>query len=142
MKNCIGLAVIVISLVLISFKPFFNIDEVAVAIRSGNASQLSGYLDNRVDISLPDKSDTYSKSQAEMIIRDFFMTNRVQTFQVKHKGENGGSEFCIGILKTTNGDFRTTLFMKNKGRQANCSRNCGFNLLNNLLFSFKLTEYS
>jgi hypothetical protein len=115
MKNLIGIASIAVSLFLISFKPFFNIDEVAVAIRSGNVSQLSGYLDNRVDISLPDKSDTYSKSQAEMIIRDFFLTNRVQTFQVKHKGENAGSEFCIGILKTNNGDFRTTLFMKMKG---------------------------
>ncbi len=110
-----GLAVIAVSLVLFSFKPFFNIDEVAIAIRSGDVSQLSGYLDNRVDISLPDKSDTYSKSQAEMIIRDFFTTNRVQTFQVKHKGENAGSEFCIGILKTSTGDFRTTLFMKLKG---------------------------
>jgi Domain of unknown function (DUF4783) len=115
MKKLAGFAIIAVSLFLISFKPFFNIDDVAVAIRSGNASQLSGYLDNRVDISLPDKTDTYSKSQAEMIIRDFFMTNRVQNFQVKHKGENGGSEFCIGILKTSNGDFHTTLFMKLKG---------------------------
>jgi uncharacterized protein DUF4783 len=115
MNKLIGLTIIAASFVLVSFKPFFNIDDVAVAIRSGNVSQLSGYLDNRVDISLPDKSDTYSKSQAEMIIRDFFMTNRVQNFQVKHKGENGGSEFCIGILKTSTGDFRTTLFMKLKG---------------------------
>jgi hypothetical protein len=115
MNKFIGLTIIAASFVLISFKPFFNIDDVAVAMRSGNVSQLSGYLDSRVDISLPDKSDTYSKSQAEMIIRDFFITNKVQNFQVKHKGENGGSEFCIGILKTSTGDFRTTLFMKLKG---------------------------
>jgi hypothetical protein len=50
-----------------------------------------------------------------MIIRDFFTTNVVENFLVKHKGENGGSEFCIGVLKTRNGDFRTTLFMKQKG---------------------------
>lgn len=115
MNKFIGLTIIAASFVLLSFKPFFNIDDVAVAMRSGNISQLSGYLDSRVDISLPDKSDTYSKSQAEMIIRDFFITNKVQNFQVKHKGENGGSEFCIGILKTSTGDFRTTLFMKLKG---------------------------
>jgi hypothetical protein len=115
MNKFIGLTIIAASFILISFKPFFNIDDVAVAMRSGNISQLSGYLDSRVDISLPDKSDTYSKSQAEMIIRDFFITNPVQNFQVKHKGENGGSQFCIGILKTSSGDFRTTLFMKIKG---------------------------
>ncbi len=115
MKNLLGLAILTVSLVLVSFKPLFNIDEVAVAMRSGNAGELSRYLDNRVDIMLPDKTDSYSKSQAEMIIRDFFVTNGVQNFQVRHKGENSGSEFCIGVLQTRNGNYRTTLFMKKKG---------------------------
>jgi hypothetical protein len=115
MKHFKGLVIILMSLVFISFRPYFSIDDVATAMRSGNANELSRYLDNRVDISLPDKSDTYSKTQAEMVIRDFFSTNGVQSFQVKQKGENGGSEFCIGLLKTRNGDFRTVLFMKLKG---------------------------
>ena len=113
MKNLAGWALI-ISLFLVSFKPF-NIDEVATAIRSGNVDQLSIYLDYRVDISLPDKTDTYSKSQAEMIIRDFFTRNAVRNFQIKQRGETGGSEFCIGTLQTQNGDYRTSLFMKQKG---------------------------
>ena len=115
MKNHLGLAFIALSLTLLSFANFFSIDDVAIAIRSGNISQLSEYLDNRVDITLPDRSDTYSKSQAEMIIRDFFSTNEVQSFKIKRKGENSGSEFCIGILHTRNGDFQTTVFMKQKG---------------------------
>lgn len=115
MKSILGLAVITLSLVLVSFRPSFSLDEVAYAMRSGNAGQLGRFLDSRVDISLPEKSDSYSKSQAEMIIRDFFNTNGVQNFQIKHKGENGGSEYCIGVLQTRNGDYRTTLFMKQKG---------------------------
>jgi Domain of unknown function (DUF4783) len=113
MKSLRGLASVFCVLILASsFRPSFSIDDVASAIRSGNVAQLSSYLDNRVDITLPEKSDTYSKTQAEMIIRDFFQTNEVQNFQVKHKGENGGSEFCIGLLKTRNGDYKTVLFMK------------------------------
>jgi len=115
MKNHLGLAFIAFSLLLLSFTNFFSIDDVAIAIRSGNISQLSEYLDNRVDITLPDRSDTYSKSQAEMIIRDFFSTNEVRSFKIKRKGENSGSEFCVGILQTRNGDFQTTVFMKQKG---------------------------
>jgi hypothetical protein len=115
MKSILGLAVLTVSLFLVSFRASYNLDDVAFAIRSGNVGQLSRYLDNRVDISLPDKSDTYSKSQAEMIIRDFFTTNGVQNFQIRHKGENGGSQYCIGVLQTRNGDYRTTLFMKQKG---------------------------
>ncbi len=116
MKSILGLAVLTFSLVLVSFRPSFSLDEVAYAMRSGNAGQLSVYLTTAASISsLPEKSDSYSKSQAEMIIRDFFVTNGVQNFQIKHKGENGGSEYCIGVLQTHNGDYRTTLFMKQKG---------------------------
>jgi len=113
MKSVLGLAVIAVALVLVSFRPDYNIDDIASAMKAGNISQLSRFLDTRVDISLPEKSDTYSKSQAEMIIRDFFNTNVVRNFLVKHKGENSGTEFCIGTLQTRNGgDYRTTLFIK------------------------------
>jgi hypothetical protein len=116
MKSIFGLAVLTISLVLVSFRPSYTLDEITAAIRVGNVGELSRYLDSRVDISLPEKSDTYSKIQAEMIIRDFFSTNGVQNFLVKHRGPNGsGSEFCVGVLQTHNGDYRTTLFVKQKG---------------------------
>jgi hypothetical protein len=116
MKSILGLAVVLCSFVLVSFRPTYTLDEITGAIRVGNVGELSRYLDNRVDISLPNKSDTYSKIQAEMIIRDFFSTNGVQNFLIKHKGTNGGgSEFCVGVLQTRNGDYRTTLFIKQKG---------------------------
>jgi hypothetical protein len=115
MKSILGLAVLSLSLVLVSFRPLYTVDEITYAMRVGNAGQLSQFLDNRVDISLPEKSDTYSKIQAEMIIRDFFTTNGVQNFLVKRRGTNGGSEFCVGVLQTRNGDYRTTFFIKQKG---------------------------
>jgi hypothetical protein len=118
MKSIFGLAVLTISLVLVSFRPTYTLDEITAAIRVGNVGELSRYLDSRVDISLPEKSDSYSKVQAEMIIRDFFSTNGVQNFTIKHRDRapNGsGSEFCVGVLQTRNGDYRTTLFLKQKG---------------------------
>ena len=118
MKSIVGLALLTFSLVLVSFRPLstYTLDDITSAIRIGNAGELSRYLDSRVDISLPDKSDTYSKIQAEMIIRDFFTTNGVQNFLVKHNSHTGGgSEFCVGVLQTRNGDYRTTLFIKQKG---------------------------
>ena len=115
MKSVLGIAILTITLFLVSFRPLYSFDDITVAMRSGNIGKLSPYLDTRVDIDLPDKSDTYSKSQAEMIIRDFFTTNVVKNFLVKRKGENGGTEFCVGVLQTRNGDYRTTLFLKQKG---------------------------
>jgi hypothetical protein len=117
MKKFLGIAIASISLFLSSFSPSYSIDEVLAALRTGNASQLAKYFDNRVDISLPNKSDNFSKNQAEMILRDFFASNEVKNFVVKHKGENNGSQFCIGLLQTRNGNFRTKLYMKQKGNQ-------------------------
>lgn len=91
-----------------------SIDEVIAAMKTGNASQIAKYFDNTVEITMPDKNNNYSKSQAEMVLRDFFSTNGVKGFTVIHKGENSGSKYCIGTLTTQNGSYRTTIFMKMK----------------------------
>lgn len=97
-----------------SFAVNSSIDEVIAAMKTGNVSQIAKYFDNTVEITMPDKNNSYSKSQAEMVLRDFFSTNGVKGFTVIHKGENGGSKYCIGTLTTQNGSYRTTIFMKLK----------------------------
>lgn len=111
----VGISVAALALVLVSFRPVYTLDDITYAIRLGNAGELSRYLDNRVDISLPEKSDSYSKIQAEMIIRDFFSTNGVRNFVVRKMGYSGSTEYCVGVLQTRNGDYRTTLFIRQKG---------------------------
>lgn len=118
MKVFFTLLLISMSTLLTGFTTNNNVemDSVVVALKSGNATMLSRYFDSRVDIALPEKSDNYSRSQAEMIIKDFFSNNGgVKSFELKHKGENNGSNYVIGVLLTNNGQYRTTLFMKQKG---------------------------
>lgn len=98
-----------------SFTVKTGIDEVIAAMRSGNSGLVAKHFDNSVDISMPDKTNSYSKSQGESVLKDFFTNNPVKNFEIIHKGENAGSQFCIGTLITKNGSFRTTIFMKQKG---------------------------
>lgn len=102
-------------ILLSSFSHRIGIDDVIGAIRAGSASQVAKFFDNNVEISMPDKSNSYSKSQAELVLKDFFITNPVKGFEIIHKGENAGSQYCIGTLQTKNGSYRTTVFMKQKG---------------------------
>ena len=117
MKNIFTLILIALGSLLVSFtNKGTEMDSVVVALKSGNANMLSRFFDNRVDISLPDRSDNYSRSQAEMIIKDFFSSNGgVKSFEPKQRVENSGSNFVIGMLNTHNGRYRTTIFMKQKG---------------------------
>jgi len=104
-----------IGAVLSSFTFFSSIDEVITAMKTGNSADISRFFDNTVELNTPDKSNSYSKSQAEIVLRDFFSTNVVKSFTVNHKGENAGSQFCIGTLVTKGSTYRTTVFMKLKG---------------------------
>ncbi|MEO7046339.1 MAG: DUF4783 domain-containing protein [Ferruginibacter sp.] len=100
---------------LMSFTIVSGINEVVGALKAGNASEIAKYFDNTVEITLPEKSNSYSKSQGELILRDFFNSNVVKGFTIIHQGENAGSQYCIGTLVTKSGSFRTTIYMKQKG---------------------------
>jgi hypothetical protein len=97
-----------------SFVKQNGIDEVISSLRSGNAAELAKNFDDNIELSLPDKSDSYSKAQAQLIVKDFFSNNGVKGFELKHKGESPGGHFCIGTLQTNAGSFRTNVFMKMK----------------------------
>lgn len=92
-----------------------SIDEVVSAIKVGDANRISRYFDTMVEISLNEKRHSYSKSQAEMIIRDFFSHKGVKSFKVVHRGNSNDSEYCVGSLNTESGEYRTTIFMKVRG---------------------------
>ena len=102
-------------MLMISLTSFVSVDEVISAIKNGSVSQLSKYFDNTIEITLTDKVNTYSKSQGELVLKDFFSNNEVKDFEIVHKGENGGAQFIIGTLNTKNGEYRTTIYMKQKG---------------------------
>ena len=117
MKTHISLLSVSLFLLLSSFSYGLGIDDIIAAMKTGNATQVAKFFDNNVEISMPDKSNSYSRSQGELVLKDFFANNVVKSFDIIHKGENAGSQYCIGTLVTKGGSFRTTIFMKQKGDQ-------------------------
>ncbi|RPD40185.1 DUF4783 domain-containing protein [Chitinophaga barathri] len=91
-------------------------EDVVSAIKQGDAASLSKSLDNTVEINIAGKNNSYSKAQAEIILKDFFSKNSVKSFEILHKGgEGGGSQFGIGNLVTSGGNFRMSFFLQKKG---------------------------
>lgn len=114
MKKVLSITLLGLSVLLFSFTMQDSMDGVIGALRSGNSSELSKYFDDNVELTLPDKSDSYSKAQAQLIVKDFFGNNGVKGFELKHKGDSPGGHFCIGTLQTNAGNYRTNVFMKVK----------------------------
>jgi hypothetical protein len=111
----------IMSLALVALTAFNwqgGIDEVIGALRAGSAAEVAKYLDDNVELTVPDKSDNYSKAQAQLIIKDFFSNNAVKGFELKHKGDSRDGHYAIGTLQTNSGNFRTNVFTKVKnGRE-------------------------
>lgn len=115
MKNLYSILFFLLPVIIASNITANNLDAVLNSLKKGNSSGIARFFDNRVDISLPNKTDNYSKNQGKLILKEFFNNNPVRNFELKHKGEIKGAQFCIGSLQTTNGNFRTKIYMRKKG---------------------------
>ena len=112
------LACITICTFLFSFSIPSGMENILNAIKQSDAPSLSRYFDNSVDITLFNKSNNYSRSQAQMVLRDFFAANPVRGFEVLQTGENAGNHYCIGNLITKRATYYTTIFVKVHGNNS------------------------
>ena len=90
-------------------------DGVVSALKSGNAKELAKYFNSNIDLTIIDKQDIYSKTQAEIILKEFFGKNIPSNFTVMHQGGKEGSKYVIGNLVTSTGTYRVSLFLKLQG---------------------------
>jgi len=72
------------------------IDPVIKTIQEGDAGRLAAYFNVTVELQLPDHENTYSSSQGEMIMKDFFKKYPPDSFSVIQKGTTDtASRFAI-----------------------------------------------
>lgn len=93
-----------------------ELGQISAAIKSGNAKSLAEFFDTSLEITILNQEGSYSNSQAEAVVKNFFSKNTPSDFQIIHKGDSGGnSKYAIGKLQTANGTFRTYIYVKQKG---------------------------
>ena len=92
-------------------------DDISNAIQSGNSTVIAGYFNTTVDLTILAQEEVYSKTQAEIILKDFFSKNTPKTFSILHKGTSKeGSMYGIGSLLTNQGgSFRVYFYLKQIG---------------------------
>lgn len=91
----------------------------AKSLKAGNAQEISKYLDKRIELTLNDNGQNYSKEQAQKVIQKFFDQLTITNFNWLHKGNSSGnSTYYIGTLFTKSGNFRTYIFVSNVGNNA------------------------
>lgn len=118
MRKTVQAAILFMLVSIVATAAYFPavLDDISLAIRSGNAREVAKYFDTSVEVTIHNESKVYSKQQAEMVLKDFFTKNPVTSFNIIHKGSsNEGSQYGIGTLLTGGGSFRTYIYIKQKG---------------------------
>lgn len=115
-----------IRLVLITFLFVFNkslsysqslpdslfFQKIVIALQKADASEISEYVYNKVDITLPNQNGIFSKYQVKLLLEDFFQKNKPDTFIFSNQYKKTDEMFIIGNYKTQEGQYRVCFLTK------------------------------
>lgn len=88
------------------------------ALQKGDADMLASKFYQTIEMELLGEENFYSKSQAALLIKNFFETNKPKSFAVAHDGFKDVTAFAIGTLKTNTGTFRVSIFIKTENNKS------------------------
>ncbi|MGB0430820.1 MAG: DUF4783 domain-containing protein [Bacteroidia bacterium] len=98
------LGVLSFSIKQVDYKPF------EIALKTSNAKGLAQFFDEQIELSILggefNIQNSYSRSQAQTILENFFSENDVKTFETKHSGQSTWSKYIIGYLQTEDEKYR------------------------------------
>ena len=85
---------------------------IVLSLKAGNAEELAKFFHKNVELIILEKEDVYSKSQAEQIIRKFFLEHKPQGFKIIFQGGKENSRYAIGSLTTEDTTYRVYILIK------------------------------
>lgn len=86
------------------------------ALRNASSRELSQYFSPTLEISFDGDRQSYSATQAEFVMKDFFAKTTPSTFEIVHQGASpGGIPYAIGKYNGKGGSYRVFVKMKNVG---------------------------
>ncbi len=119
MKNALKIITLCLSVLLftrstaVALEPAGLVDDIAAAIRAGNSKDLAKYFGPTLEIILPGSDGTFSKAQAEMIMKDFFAKSAPVSFVINQKSNStGGAQFIIGTYKNKTEKLNVYILLK------------------------------
>jgi hypothetical protein len=124
MKNVLRIIIFCFSVIIFSSssavptEPAGIVEDVATAIRAGNSKDLSKYFGPTVEIILPGSDGAFSKAQAEMIMKAFFVKSAPVSFVVnQNRNSAGGTQFIIGTYKSKTEKLNVYILLKSVSNQ-------------------------
>ena len=94
-----------------------SMDRIIKAISSGDASTLSSFFDETVELSILGEEDVYDRGEAAAVVKEFFAGHAPSAYSQVHEGTSKGndSRYSIGNLTAGGKTFRVYVYTKSAG---------------------------
>lgn len=93
-------------------------DKMVRLFSQGKSGDIAAYFSSSIQLTTPGKEGVYSRSQAKMILSDFFETNEPTQAALHSKGNSdNGAQYIVLNLKTTGGSYKVNIFYRGTGSQ-------------------------
>lgn len=112
-ERYIILIVLALGISTVSYSQSKTKDKIRLALVSGNYKSLVELFNDIVELKINGKEGSYSRTQSEFALKDFFKNHPATDFHFIHHGESkGGSKYSIGDYTSGSQKFRVYIKMK------------------------------
>jgi len=78
----------------------------STALKEGDAKKLGAIFDNSVNLSVRRDEGAFTKFQAELLLSDFFRTNKVDGLKEVQRANNSTTSFVVFSMKANAKNYR------------------------------------
>jgi hypothetical protein len=89
-----------------------NLQQVVSAVVRGDERALIAMMSERIELALLGASRQYSKSQATLVLRQFFQEHPPRAFNIVDSTRSESGVFLEGVLRTRNGDQTYRIYLR------------------------------
>ena len=90
------------------------VEDLRASIAVGNVNGIARYFDNNLSLNITGSQASYSRPQAEMVLRDFFNKNNPRKLDLDHSDASRNMRYAMGTLITATGNYRIYFALKQK----------------------------
>ncbi len=83
-----------------------TIEKISTALKTGHAKNLGSTFASSINLSLKREDGVYTKFQAELLLEDFFRSNKVSELKEVQRVNNDSNSYLVYSLKAGDATFR------------------------------------
>jgi len=90
-------------------------EQIQKGLKLNNANLIASFFNTQVEMSVLNKEDIFSATQAKNILSDFLSHHKVSTLSLLHSGGKTNAKYYISNITTATGKYRVFYLLKGSG---------------------------